>query len=124
VADLERVCEQEPSVKMVRDGLNVSFLFNDNQGGIDHFLFRQDIKCAHYQLAGQSLAADTNLHKRFDDTRHEGKNEMDYIVRSLDVPLEANAKNVSVVILLYFSSCQSNFMSGGGHQKGVHGRRL
>ena len=38
-------------------------------------------KCANYQRAAQALAVDTKLHKLFDDTRHEGKNEMTYTIQ-------------------------------------------
>jgi hypothetical protein len=40
---------------------------------------QQDIKCENYQLAAQSLAVDVRLHTLFDESRHEGSNEMAYI---------------------------------------------
>jgi len=41
-------------------------------------LSEQEVKCDNYQLAVQSLAADSRLHTLFDETRHKGKNTMDY----------------------------------------------
>ena len=41
---------------------------------------QQRNKCDNYQRAAQALVVDTRLHLLFDDTRHEGTNEMKYDV--------------------------------------------
>jgi hypothetical protein len=67
----------DPSVKLVRDGLNVRqypWVHDCSATSVTH----QDIKCLNYQLAVQALSVDTKLHKLYDETRHEGKNEMDF----------------------------------------------
>ena len=66
-------------MKLVRDGLSVRNRIHNPLQLIISFCF-QDLKCENYQLAAQSLATDTKLHTLFDETRHEGKNEMVYMV--------------------------------------------
>jgi len=61
--------------------------------------YPQDIKCRSYQLAVQSLSADTKLHALFDKTHHEGKNLMDYKVPHLDSTLKANAALSDISVL-------------------------
>jgi hypothetical protein len=54
----------------------------------------QELKCASYQLAVQALAAESKLHKLYDETRHEGKNVMVFEFQTTDpaiVPISSGA---------------------------------
>lgn len=55
----------------------------------------QSIKCHSYQLAVQSLCSDAKLHTRFDRTRHEGKNMMDYTQPEPETPHKSEDDNHS-----------------------------
>jgi hypothetical protein len=56
----------------------------------------QELKCSDYQLAVQALAAESKLHKLFDETRHEGKNVMDYESTPTDSAIHALSSGPSV----------------------------
>jgi hypothetical protein len=56
----------------------------------------QELKCIDYQLAVQALAVESKLHKLYDETRHEGKNEMDFEVQPTYPAVVAISSSTSV----------------------------
>jgi len=73
---------------------------------------QQDIKCENYQLAAQSLAVDVRLHTLFDESRHEGSNEMAYITAGSK---SAYASDSHMDTLKHDKPKQINYMEGDDH---------
>jgi hypothetical protein len=80
-------------VWLVRDGLNVSF---ESFLSVPRLRCFQDLKCDNYQLAVQALAAESKLHKLYNETRHKGKNEMDFEVQPTDPTVIATSSGAPV----------------------------
>jgi hypothetical protein len=66
VHDIEEVLWVDKSVQLVRDGLNVSFKSFLLVHQLKCF---QELKCDNYQLAVQALAAESKLHKLYNEMR-------------------------------------------------------
>ncbi len=91
VEDIERVLMLDKLVKLIHNGLSISIPTVSPLSICSRISwYSQDIKCEGYQLAVQSLSADTKLHMLFGEMRHEGENVMDYKASFLESTLEAD----------------------------------